>query len=220
MKKLIIYGNGDFAKLIAHHFKINRDYKLIAFCADKQFITGTIFNGLPIYSTEEINKISSPEDVEIFVAIGYKSMRAREKMFDKAKSLGFNFASLHSKNAFIDETAIIGKNSVIFPGSQIEPNVKICDNCIIWTSSVICHDSIIAEHSFVAAQSVIGGHTKIGRRCFLGFNSTIIHNVTIGDDCLIGAKSLVTRDIPSNSKCIGIPAKAVDRINPEGIFIK
>lgn len=53
------------------------------------------------------------------------------------------------------------------------------------------------------------GKVKIGNNVWLGENVTILKGVTIGDNVIIGLGSVVTRDIPSNSVAVGIPAKVV-----------
>jgi sugar O-acyltransferase (sialic acid O-acetyltransferase NeuD family) len=220
LKNLIIYGVSDFSKLMSHYFNTGNKYRIVAYCADNQFISSNNFNGRRVYPLDAIADYFSPKDTEIFVAVGYKSMLSRELMFDKALKSNFNLASMVSEKATIDESASLGLNCIIFPGVQIEPNVRVADNCIIWSSSIICHNSVINAHTFIAAQSVIGGRSIIGERCFLGFNSTVIHDVVVGDDCLVGAKSLVTNSIPIRSKCMGIPAKVTSKIGHQGVCVQ
>lgn len=57
------------------------------------------------------------------------------------------------------------------------------------------------------------GKIKIGNNVFIGEEAMIMYGVTIGDNVVIGAKSLVTRDIPSNSVAVGIPAKVVKSLD-------
>lgn len=66
------------------------------------------------------------------------------------------------------------------------------------------------EHIFVKPD---GGYyitkTRIGKNCFIGVNSLICPGVVIGDECVIGGGSVVTKDIPSNSMAVGVPAKVI-----------
>jgi len=50
---------------------------------------------------------------------------------------------------------------------------------------------------------------KIGKNCWIGANSTILSGVTIGDNVIIGAGSVVNKDLPSNSICVGTPCKVL-----------
>lgn len=50
---------------------------------------------------------------------------------------------------------------------------------------------------------------RVGNNVFLGLNVTVMPGVTIGDNVVIGAGALVTRDIPSDSVAVGVPAKVI-----------
>jgi acetyltransferase-like isoleucine patch superfamily enzyme len=43
---------------------------------------------------------------------------------------------------------------------------------------------------------------KIGNNVWLGGNVIILDGVTIGNNCVIGAGSVITKNIPSNTKII------------------
>jgi len=54
---------------------------------------------------------------------------------------------------------------------------------------------------------------------WIGANVTILGGVTIGEGSVIGAGSLVTRDIPSNSLALGVPARVVRELDATGSVI-
>ena len=54
---------------------------------------------------------------------------------------------------------------------------------------------------------------KIGNNVFIGYGAIIMPGVVIGDNVVIGAKSLVSRDIPSNSIAVGIPARVIKSLS-------
>lgn len=206
MKKLIIYGLGDFAKLARHFFESFGSHTVTHFCADESFINQHDLDGVPVVAVEKLAANLNPE-AEIFVAVGYKSMPARESMFKKAAALELPFASFIHPRAYVDASAQLGRNVMIFQGAQVEPFATVGDNCVMWTSSVACHDSAIGSHSFLAAQSLVGGRAKIGPRSFLGFKATVLHDLSLGSDCLVAANSLVMHSVESYSKCVGTPAR-------------
>jgi acetyltransferase-like isoleucine patch superfamily enzyme len=53
------------------------------------------------------------------------------------------------------------------------------------------------------------GHITIGNNVWFARDVRVLKNVTIGDNCIIGLGAVVTRDIPSNSVAVGVPAKVV-----------
>lgn len=54
---------------------------------------------------------------------------------------------------------------------------------------------------------------SIGDGTMIGINSHISPGVSIGKGCVIGAHSVVTKNIPDYSICVGIPAKVIKVYN-------
>ena len=53
------------------------------------------------------------------------------------------------------------------------------------------------------------GRIKIGNNVYIGTNALVMPGVEIGDNCVIGAGAIVSKNIPSNSVAVGIPAKVI-----------
>lgn len=49
----------------------------------------------------------------------------------------------------------------------------------------------------------------IGKDCWIGGNATILPGVTIGDNVVVAAGAVVTKDLPSNTVCGGVPARVL-----------
>ena len=108
-----------------------------------------------------------------------------------------------SRHAHLDSSAFhatdgrirveIGKNCYITRGCKImtHSRAKMGGPLGIWTGKV--------EYASV----------KIGNNVFIGWDVVILPGVTIGDNVIVGAKSLVTKDLPSNIIVGGVPAKYI-----------
>jgi len=60
------------------------------------------------------------------------------------------------------------------------------------------------------------GDVIIGNDVWIGMNVYISSGITIGDGCCIGANSVVTKDLPPYTICVGTPCKPVkNRYNDE-----
>lgn len=55
----------------------------------------------------------------------------------------------------------------------------------------------------------------IGNNVWLASNVTVQGGVTIGDNVVVGAGSVVTRDLPPNTFCCGVPCRVVRKLDEE-----
>lgn len=53
---------------------------------------------------------------------------------------------------------------------------------------------------------------KIGDNVHIGTNAMIMPGVTVGSNCIIGVGAIVTKDIPDNSICVGVPARVIESL--------
>ncbi len=131
--------------------------------------------------------------------------------WDKASDLGFGKGTSIYDSAHVFGDVEVGQNTWIGPFVILDGTggLSIGSNCSISAGvQIYSHDTI--------DWALSGGEEKyryeptcIGSNCYIGPNVVIAKGVTIGDQVVIGAQSLVLKDIPSNSKAYGSPAKVV-----------
>ena len=91
-KKAIIFGTGSFAELVHYFLTHDSEYKVVAFTVSKDNIEKPQFMDLPLVPFEEIEKSYSPNDYEMYIAVGYNQMNAiRERFYNKAKGKGYQW---------------------------------------------------------------------------------------------------------------------------------
>lgn len=91
------------------------------------------------------------------------------------------------------QNTVIGKGSKVDNLVHIAHNVKIGKNCII------------------IAQSLIAGSCILEDDVYVSMSTSIRNGVTIGKNAFIGMGAVVTKDIPSKSTVIGVPAKPINK---------
>lgn len=199
-KKLIIFGLEDFAQIVYEYFTHDSDYEVVAFSANRDYISKDKLMNLPIIPFEEIEKIYSNEDHYIYVAVTYGKLNdVRELVCAQAKNKGYKLASYVSSKSFIWRNVDLGEHVFIFENNVIQPFVKIGDNVVLWSGNHIGHHSKISNNCFVSSHVVVSGWCDIGENCFIGVNTTIANNVKIGNRCWISHASVVSKNIPESS---------------------
>jgi len=86
----------------------------------------------------------------------------------------------------------------------IGDRTMVAAGCIIVTAN---HD--LSKRGLEAFGNLEAGPVSIGSDCWLGAGAVVLPGVTIGDGAVVAAGSVVTRDLPAETICIGAPARPV-----------
>ncbi len=191
-KKLVIFGAGDIAQLAHYYFTHDSDYEVIAFTADRAFITEPSFCGVPVVAFEDVAQLYPPATHGFFVALSYSKLNVvRKDKYLAAKALGYECVSYISSKASMFNEGRIGENCFILEDNTVQPFATIGNNVTLWSGNHIGHHAAIKDHSFVSSHVVVSGGVVIGEQCFIGVNATLRDHITIGDRCVIGAGAIL-----------------------------
>jgi chloramphenicol O-acetyltransferase type B len=118
------------------------------------------------------------------------------------------------RNALIisPEKAVIGSNVGIANNLHVETNINIGNDVLI--SSRVSF--IGNDHRFDDSNKTVfwGGRNApatiiLEGDNLIGYGATIIGNIKIGKGCIVGASAVVTKDLPPNTICAGVPARVI-----------
>lgn len=216
MKKIILFGNSDFAKLMKWYIETDAKRVIDGVTVDKDYITNPYFEGIPIVPFQEIANYYNNKEYEILIAVGYNRMNTiRKNIFERCKSMGYSVASFIHSSAIISSNAIIGEGTIILEDTLIQPFVNIGCGNIIWHKVAIAHNAVIGNFNTITGMVSLCGYVKIGDNCFIGSNSTIRNNVTISDYTLVGAGSYIFKNTEKYSvykpvKCQNLNISSMD----------
>lgn len=207
MSKVIIYGAGGHAKVIADIFRL-KGIEVMGFIDDNPANHDKQVAGIPVLGSESYLDTAQQLGIRnIIVGIGNNKVRC--EIANRLKNRGFTLVNAIHPKTVISKSVKMGTGIVIVGGAIINAEAVIGDNVIINSSATIDHECIIFDGAQVSPGVNIAGNTTIGERSYVGIGSSIIEGISVGSDTIIGAGAVVTRDIPSNCTAVGVPAKPI-----------
>lgn len=211
MRKLILFGSGGHAKVVASIVEEYKDIKL-EFVVSKEI---KAFSNKKLKIIREDNYILKNyekfKDYYFFVGIG--DNKIRKKIQNLLILNKFKILTIISKKTYIHHSVRIGKGTVVMPGVVVEPDVKIGQGVIVNTGATLDHDCIIDNFVHVAPGCNLAGNVIIKEGAFLGIGTKAIPKVRIGKWVVVGAGSVIVDNINDFSFGYGVPYKVKSYLN-------
>ncbi len=113
----------------------------------------------------------------------------------------------HIGSVLIGNDVEIGCNNTIDRGSL--SNTIIGDGTFLDNQVHIAHNVKIGKNCVITAQVGFAGSSLVGNKVMIGGQAGISGHLKIGDNVQIGGGSGVIKNIPSNIKVMGYPAKNI-----------
>lgn len=196
--RAIVFGSGDFARVLSFHLERDSPYRVEAFVVDDSHRTTNDLLGRPVLSWERVVRTHPPTDFALFAAIGYSNgNRNRAALFERARMHGYELPGYVSSRATIRGS--LGEATVVFDGAIVEPFASVGADAVLWSGAHVAHDTVVEDHVFLAPHAMISGNCRIGARTFVGTNATVRDGITIGADCVIGAGAVILHDVPDGT---------------------
>lgn len=209
MKKIILYGNTDFARMLKYYIDTDTNREIAFFTVEKEYINEYEIDSLEVVPFENISvDLYSPDEYEILICIGYSHMNeVRKKIYAKCKSLGYAIASYIHSTTRIPYGTEIGEGNIILEDVTIQPFVKIGNSNLIWYKAAIAHDCALGDFNTICGMVSLSGCVKINNNCFIGNNATIKDHIEVKDYTMIGAATYISKDTEECS--VHVPARSV-----------
>jgi acetyltransferase-like isoleucine patch superfamily enzyme len=136
--------------------------------------------------------------------------------WEKAQRLGFGEGASIYDSALVIGEVKVGQQTWIGPHTVLDGSggLEIGSWCSISAGVQLYSHDTTAWALTAGEAGPEREPTRIGSRCYLGPNTVVSKGVAIGDGCVIGANSLVTEDIPGDSKAFGTPCRVQGPVDP------
>ena len=133
-------------------------------------------------------------------------------------------------NAVMRDQSRLGFKSLIGAFSSIGVRTTVGDRVSIQAYSGIAQRTVIEDDVFVgpfvlaANDNSLARHDdelpaiRLRRACRIGGSVQINPGIDIGEEAFIAAKSLITRDVSSRAKMLGVPARQIGEVADEELL--
>jgi sugar O-acyltransferase (sialic acid O-acetyltransferase NeuD family) len=202
-QKIFVFGASGHAKVVVDVLEKQGLFEIVAIVDDNKQLKGETFYDYPVIGgKEELLQLCSCSVTKGVVAIGNNEIRCA--ISDWLEAHRYELISAVHPAAQIGRAVHIGAGSVVMANAVVNPSTTIGKNVIVNTGATVEHDCIIGDAVHLAPGSVVCGTVQIGKQTFLGAGSIVIQNRIIGNNVLIGAGTTVYRNIPDESRVVGV----------------
>lgn len=141
---------------------------------------------------------------------GYSHVRERRRItIGDGSRLAPNISFRNAERIAIGRGCHVGERCYLWAGDS-SGRISFGDNVSLAPEVFIT----ASDYQFAAGQPFRSQPRKerdvtVGNDVWLGTRVVVTAGVTIGDGCIVGAGAVVTKDLPSGSIAVGIPAKVI-----------
>jgi UDP-N-acetylbacillosamine N-acetyltransferase len=217
-RELVLYGVGSFAALLTHHLEAT-GRRVAAYAVDREHL-GAAPAPRPVVLFDELTRRHPPDRCDLLVAVGYRRMRARRAMFERARALGYRLASFVSPTAVVAAGVTLGENVVLLDQVVVEPFASIGDHVVLGAGALVSHESRVGAHVFASARVLLAGRTTVGEGSFLAIAAATINDVTLAPETHLLPGTFAFQDTEPMTRYQGNPARAIGRHVERGIEIE
>jgi sugar O-acyltransferase (sialic acid O-acetyltransferase NeuD family) len=194
MSRIVVFGVGKISEVVQALLRDDPDYSVAGFTCDREFMTGSEKQGLPVVPFEEIESAFPPAAFAMVIAIGYQDVNSiRAARCEQARQKGYRLITWVSPRAHVPKGCVIGANCIVMDGASLQPEARLGDDVFVWNGAVVGHHATIGDHCWLASNCTISSAAVVEPLCFFGVNAAIGHGITIGARNIIGAADVITR---------------------------
>ncbi|QWD91090.1 acetyltransferase [Polynucleobacter sp. MWH-Braz-FAM2G] len=211
--KIFVYGASAQAKNVLEVIERVGIYDIEFFYSDWVSETTEICGIEVVFGPQELKKRLEAIEVDspfgFVTAIGNPRGNERINISESLADIGLEPASIISDQAYVSRRAKLGRGVQIMPGCIVMSDVSIGDFVILNPKSSVAHDCLISQGCELSTGATLAGNVILEKNVWVGAGATVMPRIRIGENSIIGAGSVVTKNIPANSVCAGIPCRVI-----------
>jgi sugar O-acyltransferase (sialic acid O-acetyltransferase NeuD family) len=191
MKKLVILGEGGFAKEVAWLAK-DCGFEVVAYLDE-----------------HEEKNAHKYEDCYFIIAINNPVIRRKVVSNMLTIAPAARYATLIHPNFVSSNSVNIQEGCIITSSCAATVDIRIGKHCILNIGTTVGHDTTTGDFCTLAPKSNICGDIAIGNGVEIGAGAVIRQGLKIGDDSMICMGSVVVKEVKAGTTVMGNPARLI-----------
>ncbi len=206
---IVMIGGGGHASVLTEILRF-QEREILAIISPENINQRSVFKGIR-HLTKDDDVLAFDKDKVLLVnGIGMMPRSGlKKKINERFLSLGYQFETVISDNAFVSPFSKIENGAQILPMSIIQTGVTVGSHSIINTGALIEHDCIIGAYNHVAPRATLCGQVETDIGVFIGAGATLIQSLSIGKYAVVDAGVCLKQSLKSNS--IAYPTKVMKK---------
>ncbi|MCD7761783.1 MAG: lipid carrier--UDP-N-acetylgalactosaminyltransferase [Lachnospiraceae bacterium] len=176
MEKLLLVGSGGLGRVALESARESFECSFV----DDGYPVGTQICGAEVVGNIDDLHSLFFRYTQLVVSIGDNALR--EKIYRKARTLGYTFPNIICSSAYISPYARIGDGCIVLNNACVQNGSKVGNGVVLNAGVEIHHDSFVDDYALIYTNSVIRTQAKIGKRVKIGSNVTISNGIVVDDD--------------------------------------
>jgi sugar O-acyltransferase (sialic acid O-acetyltransferase NeuD family) len=204
MKKIIIIGSGEHAKIVIENILEQELYEPFGMVSFDTKDKNKKYFGCKVVCTYKnlknfIKRFKGRYQFFFIIGIGTLKgkMKIREKIFNEVKRFMKPINIINPKS-HISKYSKIGQGNLVEAFAKIGAGAKVGNNCVIESYSSVNHDQKIGNNVFIATNVAFAG-SIIGKNSLICDGAVISFKKKIGSNCIVFDGSVLTGDLESNT---------------------
>jgi sugar O-acyltransferase (sialic acid O-acetyltransferase NeuD family) len=206
-QKVLILGAGRLAVDLADMIEDIPGWSVVGFVVDQPpFDRGSKVLERPVYWIDEVGDLD-----HTYMAVCAIGSSKRAGIIQAIEEHGFQFTKVVHPSARVSKSAMIGPGTIISAGAQVAAQATIGRHVIVNRGALVGPFDAIHDYSYIAPGANLAANVTVGSRTWIGLGANILERLSIGEQSIVGAGSLVTKDVPSRVKVVGVPAMVLEK---------
>jgi sugar O-acyltransferase (sialic acid O-acetyltransferase NeuD family) len=211
--RVVGLGAGGHAAVMIEALRAIGGYEIVALTDPRRELWGSRLLEVPVLGDDDELALQYDQAVShAFIGLGGASdTNPRRRLFELAKSTGFELVTLVHPRAIVSPSARLGAGTTVLAAAVVSANAELGENVLVNTGAIVEHDCRLDDHVHVAIGARLASSVRVEPGAHVGAGATVLQGLTVGICAVVGAGAVVTHDVEAARVVAGVPARPLEQ---------